>query len=116
VSNSDQLLLGGLSDHYPRDEHFFSLWSSERVSSPKLLSSFRPNSGGCLILPKVDVPKERMSPATTDARKTHTSGQSPSENCERIRDLGFKTSTHIKMYGERFELVSDPLLRRLHNG
>jgi hypothetical protein len=63
-----------------------------------------------LILPKFDVPKERMSPATTDARKTHTSGQSPSENCERIRDLGFKTSTHIKMYGERFALVSDPFV------
>ena len=63
-----------------------------------------------MILPKFDAPKERMSPATTDARKTHTSGQSPSENCERIRDLGFKTSTHIKMYGERFELVSDPFV------
>ena len=63
-----------------------------------------------MILPKFDVPKEHMSPATTDAFKTHSSGQSPSENCERIRDLGFKTSTHIKMYGERFELVSDPFV------
>ena len=63
-----------------------------------------------MILPKFDVPKEHLSPATTDARKTHSSGQSPSENCVRIRDLGFKTSTHIKMYGERFELVSDPFV------
>jgi len=36
------------------------------------------------------------------------SGRSPAENCARIRDLGFTTSKHIKMYGERFELVSDP--------
>jgi len=26
----------------------------------------------------------------------------------KIRDLGFKASMHIKMYGERFEIVSDP--------
>lgn len=38
----------------------------------------------------------------------HTSGGSASENCARTRDLGFTASKHIKMYGERFELVSDP--------
>jgi len=63
-----------------------------------------------LILPKFDTPKEQVSPAPTDVRKTHTSSQSPSENCARIRDLGFKVSTHIKMYGEHFELVSDPFV------
>jgi len=31
-----------------------------------------------------------------------------SDSCAKIRDLGFKASKHIKMYGERFEIVSDP--------
>jgi hypothetical protein len=31
-------------------------------------------------------------------------------NCLKSRDLGFVTSKHIKMYGERFELVSDPFV------
>jgi hypothetical protein len=34
--------------------------------------------------------------------------RSPAENCARIKDLGYTASTHINMYGERFELVSDP--------
>lgn len=63
-----------------------------------------------MILPKVDIRKEAISPATTDAPKTHTTGQSPSENRARVRDLGFTASKHIKMYGERFELVSDPFV------
>lgn len=63
-----------------------------------------------MILPKLDIPKEPISRATTDALKTHANSQSPAENCARIKDLGFKTSTHIKMYGERFELVSDPFV------
>jgi hypothetical protein len=33
---------------------------------------------------------------------------SRSESCTRIKELGFATSAHIKMYGERFEIVSDP--------
>jgi hypothetical protein len=31
-----------------------------------------------------------------------------SDTCAKIRDLGFTASVHIKMYGERFEIVSDP--------
>lgn len=31
-----------------------------------------------------------------------------SDNCVKIRDLGFSPTTHIKMYGELFEIVSDP--------
>lgn len=38
----------------------------------------------------------------------HVRGPSRSENCARIKDLGFATSKHIKMYGETFEIVSDP--------
>lgn len=30
------------------------------------------------------------------------------EDCARIKDLGYSPSHHIKMYGERFEIVSDP--------
>jgi hypothetical protein len=33
---------------------------------------------------------------------------SGSDDCARIKDLGFTASKHIKMYGERFEIVSDP--------
>jgi len=30
------------------------------------------------------------------------------DSCERIKELGFKASGRIAMYGERFEMVSDP--------
>lgn len=30
------------------------------------------------------------------------------EVCERIRELGFVTSAHIRIYGQSFEVVSDP--------
>ena len=30
------------------------------------------------------------------------------DSCVKIKDLGFTASMHIKMYGERFEIVSDP--------
>lgn len=63
-----------------------------------------------MIVPQLDLPTEPVSPAPTTALKTHPSGLSPSENCAKIRELGFKSSTHIKMYGERFELVSDPFV------
>jgi len=59
-----------------------------------------------LIPPKVDVSTIDILPALTAALKTRS--RSPAEICARIRDLGFTTYKHIKMYGERFELVSDP--------
>lgn len=31
-----------------------------------------------------------------------------SDSCAKIKDLGFKAPMQIKMYGERFEIVSDP--------
>jgi hypothetical protein len=31
-----------------------------------------------------------------------------SNSCAKIKDLGFTASMHIRMYGERFEIVSDP--------
>jgi hypothetical protein len=63
-----------------------------------------------LILPKFDVPIEHTLPVPTGALKTHSSSGSASENCARIRDLGFKAFKHIKLYGEDFELVSDPFV------
>ena len=56
-----------------------------------------------MILSKVDSPKKAILPELPCAIKTATSGRSAAENCARIRDLGFTTSKHIKMYGERFE-------------
>jgi hypothetical protein len=104
-------LLGDLDDHSP--ETSISSLSSGPHRKPVHLNPV-PLPGAtqevCVILPKLDIPKEPISPATTDALKTHANGQSPAENCARIKDLGFKTSTHIKMYGERFELVSDPFV------
>ncbi len=59
-----------------------------------------------------------MIPITTDALRTPDKqasdmdvpvrGRSPAESCSRIKDLGFSASRHMKMYGERFEIVSDP--------
>ena len=34
--------------------------------------------------------------------------QSTAEDCARIKDLGYSSSRHITMYGEQFEIVSDP--------
>jgi hypothetical protein len=61
-----------------------------------------------LIPPKADVLITNILPAPAGVLKTPASGRSSAENCARIRDLGFTTSKQIKMYGERFELVSDP--------
>jgi hypothetical protein len=36
--------------------------------------------------------------------------RSSSENCARIRDLGYRPFTRITMYGERVEIVSDPFI------
>jgi hypothetical protein len=48
-----------------------------------------------------DVPLKETIPTLVGAR-------TPAENCKRIRALGFSTSRHITMYGERLEIVSDP--------
>jgi hypothetical protein len=38
----------------------------------------------------------------------HASGRTPAADCARIKELGYSTSRHIHMYGEEFEIVSDP--------
>ena len=35
-------------------------------------------------------------------------GPSTSESCAKIKGLGFTASKHVRMYGELFEIVSDP--------
>ena len=37
------------------------------------------------------------------------SSRSPGETCDRMKGLGYIASRHINMYGEHFELVSDPV-------
>lgn len=57
-----------------------------------------------MISPSVDV----LRTLTTPAGAISAAGRLLSENCARIKDLGFTASKHMKMYGERFEIVSDP--------
>lgn len=33
---------------------------------------------------------------------------SPAEDCTRIKELGYTLSGHAELYGEKFEIVSDP--------
>ena len=49
-----------------------------------------------------------LKPDSTAIAEGQSLGSLPSGSCARIRDLGFTRSKHIKMYGERFEIVSDP--------
>src|SRR5271165_2469413 len=60
------------------------------------------------MIPTIAAPIEPTPLAPAAALEAHASGHSPSENTARIKDLGFTTSKHIKIYGERFTLVSDP--------
>lgn len=39
----------------------------------------------------------------------HANKKSAVEDCVRIKDLGYGSSHHIRMYGEQFEIVSDPI-------
>jgi hypothetical protein len=63
-----------------------------------------------LISPKFTAPTEHPPLPTADALKTHTSGRSADDNCARGTDLGFSMHKHIRMYGEQFELISDPFV------
>ena len=38
----------------------------------------------------------------------HIDQQSAPEVCNRIKHLGFAASHHVRLYGEEFEVVSDP--------
>jgi hypothetical protein len=41
-------------------------------------------------------------------RERRTTLRICSDNCAKIRELGYTVSMHIKMYGQDFEIVSDP--------
>jgi hypothetical protein len=53
----------------------------------------------------VDVLPKSESPTSGDEKQMRVHS---AENCAKIKNLGFIASRHIKMYGERFEIVSDP--------
>ena len=36
------------------------------------------------------------------------SDRTPAEKCSRIKDLGYGMAGHIDLYGQRFQIVSDP--------
>ena len=59
-----------------------------------------------MITPTIDVLP--ISDKQTPGIDAPVRGRSPTESCSRIKDLGFSASRHIKMYGERFGIVSDP--------
>ena len=61
-----------------------------------------------MIPPKVDPLRKSPPLAVTGAPGLHLGGPSAGK-CARIRDLGYTSTKHIKMYGERFELISDPM-------
>lgn len=45
---------------------------------------------------------------TTADRTVENTVRINSDSCAKIRDLGYTPSKHIRMYGEHFEIVSDP--------
>jgi len=45
-----------------------------------------------------------MSPSSPEP----IAARSPSENCARIKKLGYIVGKHVNLYGEHIELVSDP--------
>jgi hypothetical protein len=61
-----------------------------------------------VIRPETDDLTKGPLVTPTDAPDAPTLSRTPAENCARIKGLGYTVSKHIKMYGERLELVSDP--------
>lgn len=39
---------------------------------------------------------------------TYASSRTPAEDCSRIKELGYGVTHQIRMYGQRFQIVSDP--------
>ena len=39
----------------------------------------------------------------------HVNRKSAVDDCIRIKDLGYGSSHHMRMYGQQFEIVSDPV-------
>jgi hypothetical protein len=43
-----------------------------------------------------------------DSIITYASPRTPAENCSKIKELGYGVTRHIQLYGQRFQIVSDP--------
>jgi hypothetical protein len=52
----------------------------------------------------------RFPLTSTDVIKTDTGHQSRSRSCARIKRLGYVAGKRMKLYGEHFEIVSDPFV------
>jgi hypothetical protein len=39
---------------------------------------------------------------------SYASGRTPVEDCSRIKNLGYGVTGQINLYGQRFQIVSDP--------
>jgi hypothetical protein len=59
-----------------------------------------------VISPETDVLRKPETQESGADGRMHV--RSRSENCARIKNLGFTASRHVRMYGESFEIVSDP--------
>ena len=62
-----------------------------------------------MIRPEADHLVKDQLPTPRDAPDFLAVGHTPAENGARIKYLGYIESKHITMYGERLELVSDPV-------
>ncbi len=59
-----------------------------------------------MVTSKVNVPQKLDVQAV--GGESEMGERARSRRCARIKDLGFSSSRHIRMYGESFEIVSDP--------
>jgi hypothetical protein len=49
-----------------------------------------------------------LSSRRTDVPETDICGQAHSFNCTRIKDLGYIAGKRLNLYGEHFQMISDP--------
>jgi hypothetical protein len=91
------------SERY-RPAAFLPLTSYSKLTTSQVFPKVR----GSVIPPIVHVlpqPETEASAAASAAL-----ARSHSDTCVKVKNLGFTTSKHIKMYGERFEILSEPFV------
>lgn len=49
-----------------------------------------------------------LSPTPTEFPETSINGQPHSSSCGKMKDLGYIAGKRLNLYGEHFEIVSDP--------
>ena len=59
-----------------------------------------------MIIPQINalVKPEPPAPCADNGKRD----RARSESCAKIKGLGFTVSRHVRMYGEQFEIVSEP--------